>query len=339
MKKSIADVTSAYQARAVYEKLSKVKSAGFLPADEVRELFANLLKVVADGNTTGSIPFDLGDKIDIFPELRSPMHQQIIVNRSIKNFQSSDSRNRPIVALMEYVQKVGVDSAEGKRIESLLPTMNIRYDELGVLLKVFPKFAAARKEEISVLVFVQFNNGDRLLSEDILKELRNRVRGVEWVTSAGPKIITLVIERVRNDEKTLPERSQTITYSQNEVNMVGAVLLMPRNASYLYEVISGGAEIEYGYVVSAFADGKSIYDEVIRGRVGGEYRRCQNARIQNVFGGVSSAGFVANDDMQKRCSGPSSVSIQELRKDVFSKVVDSVLKVPPIMFVHELNYY
>jgi len=112
---------------------------------------------------------------------------------------------------------------------------------------------------------------------------------------------------------------------------------MPSNASYLYDVVSGGAEIEYGYVVSAVADSKTIYDEVIRGKVGGEYRSCQNARIQNVFGGVSSAGFVANDDMQRRCAGPSSASIDELRKEIFSKVVDGVLKVPPIKVAHELN--
>lgn len=167
--------------------------------------------------------------------------------------------------------------------------------------------------------------------------LRGRVHGVEWVPAAGPKTTTVVIERVRNDEKTLPERSQTITYAQGEVNLLSAALLMPRNASYLYEVVSGGAEIEYGYVVSAITDGKTIYDEVIRGKVGGEYRRCQNARIQNVFGGVTSAGFVANDDMQQRCSGPSSASMEDLRNDVFSKIVDGVLKVPPIKVAHELN--
>jgi len=141
--------------------------------------------------------------------------------------------------------------------------------------------------------------------------------------------------RVRNDEKILPERSQTITYDQSEINFLGAVLLMPCNVSYLYEVISGGAEIEYGFVVSAAADGSSIYDEVIREKVGGEYRRCQNVRIQNVFGGVSSATLVANNDMQRRCSGPRSVSIEELRKDIFSNVVDGVLSVPSIKVAHE----
>ena len=337
LEKSIVEVSSAYQAAAAFEKLSTVKSAGILPEDQVRELFTKLMKVVTDGNTSGSVPFDLGDKIDLFPELKSPAHQQIIVNRSIKNLQGNGSGSRPVSALVEYVQRIGIDSVEGKRIESLLPSMNIRRDELDAVAKVFPKFAAARKEEITARVFLQVKNGDRLLSEDLLQTLRSRVRGVEWVPSVGPKITTLVIERLRNDEKTLPERSQTITYAQHEVNLLSAALLMPRNASYLYEVVSGGAEIEYGYVVSAVADGKTIYDEVIRGKVGGEYRRCQNARIQNVFGGVSSAGFVANDDMQQRCAGPSSASIDELRKEIFSKVVDGVLKVPPIKVAHELN--
>ena len=333
----IVEVSSAYQAAAVFEKLSTVKSAGILPEDQVRDLFTKLMKVVTDGNTTGSVPFYLGDKIDLFPELKSPAHQQIIVNRSIKNLQDNGSGSRPVSALVEYVQRIGIDSVEGKRIESLLPSINIRRGELDAVAKVFPKFAAARKEEITARVFLQVKNGDRLLSEDLLQTLRSKVRGVEWVPSAGPKITTLVIERLRNDEKTLPERSQTITYAQHEVNLLSAALLMPRNASYLYEVVSGGAEIEYGYVVSAVADGKTIYDEVIRGKVGGEYRRCQNARIQNVFGGVSSAGFVANNDMQQRCAGPSSVSIDELRKEIFSKVVEAVLKVPPIKVAHELN--
>lgn len=112
---------------------------------------------------------------------------------------------------------------------------------------------------------------------------------------------------------------------------------MPKKATYAYEVVSGGAEIEYGYVVSAIADGKSIHDELIRGKVDGQYRRCQNARIQNVFGGVSPADFVANEDMQQRCSGPSSVAIEDLRKEVLLKIIDGVMKVAPIKAFHELN--
>ena len=231
LEKLIADVSNAYKAAAVFEILSTAKSAGIFSEDQARDLFANLSKVVADGNTTGSVPFDLGDNIDLFPELRSPAHQQIIVNRSIKNLQGNGSASRPVATFMEYVQRIGTDSLEGKRVESLLPTMNIRRDELDVVAKVFPKFAAARKEEITARVFVQVKNGDRLLSDDLLQTLRSRIRGVEWVPSAGPRTTTLVIERLRNDEKTLPERSQTVTYAQYEVNLLSAALLMPRNAS------------------------------------------------------------------------------------------------------------
>ena len=114
-------------------------------------------------------------------------------------------------------------------------------------------------------------------------------------------------------------------------------MLMPRNASYIYETVSGGSTIEYGYVISAVIDGKTVADDLIRGKVGGEYKRCQNSRIQNVFGGTTSAGFVANDDMRQRCSGPSSISIEQLRQEIFSKVLDGVLKIPSIKRAHELN--
>ncbi len=112
---------------------------------------------------------------------------------------------------------------------------------------------------------------------------------------------------------------------------------MPRNASYLYDVISGGAEIEYGYVITAVADNKTVYDKLVRGKVEREYKRCQNKRIQNVFGGVNSAGFIANDDMKNRCSGQSSLDINDLRGEVFSILVEGILSVPSIREVHDLN--
>ncbi len=334
--KRIADVSDGFQAAAAYAKLVTVKTPGIFSESQIGELFARLEKTVADGNTTGSVPFVLGDKLDYFPDLRSPSHQQIIIDRTISYLQKGSGVRR-VAALMDYVLRVGLDSTEGKRIGSLLPTMNIRRDELDAVAKVFPKYAAVRKDEITARVLLQVKNGDRILADDLRQSLRDKVRGIEWVSSADPKTTVLTIERIRNDEKILPEQSQTIIYAQHEVDIMSAVLLMPRNASYIYEVVSGGAELEYGYVVTATADGKVIYDELIRGKVGGQYRRCQNARIQNVFGGTSSSGFVANDDMRQRCAGPSSASIEQLRQEVFSKIMDGVLKVPPIKLAHELN--
>lgn len=150
--------------------------------------------------------------------------------------------------------------------------------------------------------------------------------------------LTLTIERVRHNEKMIPEKAQTITYSQYQVDAFKAALLMPNNASYLYEVISGGAEIEYGYVLTAEEEGKPVYEEIVRGKAEERYQRCQNARVQNVFGGVSSAGFEANDDMKQRCSGAATtVSIENLRENIYANLAKAALKVPSIKAVHNLN--
>lgn len=320
-----------------FTRLNVIKSAGIFSEQQMGDLIAKFSKKITEGNVSGSMPFDLSDNLASLPALGSPFHQQIIVDRSIKKLQSLDSYSRPLVQLLDYVQTVGVGSPLGKRVESLLSTMNIRRTELESVAKIFPKYAAARKDEITARAFLQIKNGDRLLADDFLALFRSKIPGVEWVSVPGPKIVTVVIERVRNDEKVISESSQTITYAQHEVNMVNAVLLMPRNASFIYDVVSGGAEIEFGYVVSATMDGKLVHDEVVRGKVGGGYQRCQNARIQNVFGGVSSAGFVANDDMQKRCTVPNSASLDELRALVFSRVAASVRKVPSIKNAEEMN--
>lgn len=336
LEKKILDVSDAHQAATVFDKLATVRSSGVLSENQMSSLFGAIGKAVTDGNISGSVPFVLGDITDNFPQLNSESHQQIMVNRSIANLQRKGLRIRPVRALMDYAGRLGTDSVEGRRIESLLPTMNIRRDEIEFVAKVFPMFAAVRKDEISTRVLLQVKNGDRLFAEDLRQALSAGIRGIDWVSVAGPRTITLAIERVRNDEKVMPEQSQTITYAQHEVDTLNAVLLMPRNASYIYEIIAGGAEIEYGYVVSAKLDDKMVHDEVIRGTVKKEYRRCQNSRIQNVFGGTSSARFEANDDMRRRCSGQGSASIEALRQEVLSKIVDGVVKVPPINVVQDL---
>lgn len=337
LEKGITDILSGSGAVVAYEQLSIAKTVGIFAEDEMNGLFVKLERAITEGNIYGSIPFDLDDKIDYFSALKDPVHQKIIVDRTITNLQNSGSTIRPIKGLLEYVKRVGVASAEGKKIKSLLPTMNIRRGELELVATVFPDFAASRKDELTARVFLQVKGADRLFMEDLLQALRANIRGIEWVPAPGEKTVTLTVERVRYDEKTQPERSQTITYAQHEVSLIHAALFMPRNASYLYEVISGGAEIEYGYVVTALAEGKTIHDEVVRGKLGGEYRRCQNARIQNVFGGVTSAGFVANSHMEQTCAGQNAVSMDALRSEVFSKLVDGVLKVRPIKAVHDLN--
>lgn len=336
----VTGVNDARTAATAYKSLADAKGLDIVASERIDNLMRSLRTRVTDGNVSGTVAIELGTILesfpDYFPDLRLPNHQRIIVNRTISNLQRNEG-NRPVKELMQHVEKNGIGSDEGRRIESLLPTLKIRRDEIQIIEPLFPQFAAKRRKEMTTRVVFQVKNADRLFEDDLRKKFLGTIRGIEWSSVVDPTAVTLFVEKLRNDERIQPERTETITYSQGQVNFLASALLMPRNASYLYEVISGGAEIEYGYVVSAYSGGRSIFDEVVRGRVGSETRRCQNARIQNVFGGVSSAEFVANDDMQSRCNGAASVSIDSLRNDVLTKIVESVLRVPPISATHSLN--
>ncbi|MBC7623061.1 MAG: hypothetical protein H7232_06725 [Aeromicrobium sp.] len=318
-------------------KLNGARRASLLAPEQFAGLRRRLADRVIAGNLQGTIFYDMSISMDFFPELNTPQHQAILLERTLANLQTDRPSKTQVAALMKYVETIGRDSMEGQRIEALLPRMNFRRAELVEVAKQYPDFAEKRLEGATLRVFLEVKNADRLAADDVLSALREKIIGVDWVPSPGPKITTLTIERVRNDEKTLSEQTQTITYSQYEVNLIEAMLLMPRNASFRYEFVTGGAEIDYGYVVKATRDGTNNYEQVVRGKVSGESRRCINPRIQNVFGGVTAAGFVANSDMANRCSGSTSVSMESLRKDVFSKLVEGVLNVPSIKVVHAMN--
>lgn len=334
----ISNINNAFLAELALKKIKLASSAKIFTGNQSQELILKLNNTISSGNKSGAIPFDLSSNTKLFPDLNLPEHRRIIVDRTIKELQENPtSKTRPIAALMSYVNDVGKHSTEGRRIESFLPSMKIHRDELEIVAKQFPLFIEARSNEITVSAILQVKNIDRLQFDDIINILKLKTRGIDWITSPIVKATTVTIERVRHDERFISENSKTIMYARHEVDLLNAALLMPKNASYLYELVSSGTEIDYGYIVKAEINGKLIHDELVRGKVGGEYRRCQNARIQNVFGGTTPAGFIANADMQQKCNDHPILSIEMLREEVLSKIVDSVLKIPPLKAIHEVN--
>lgn len=337
LKRSISTINDAYSARRIYDKLKLIKDEDILSGAIVDDLYDAFYRKISEGNITGNIPFILGDNIENYPVFNESIHKEKIIQRTIDGLRNQNSERRPVKELMQYIEKHGIDSKESNYVKSALPDLNITRDELEYVRKVFPEFAELRSKELTIDVNFELVNGDRLIEDDLRKIFHERIKGVNWVRATKPGVVKLVVEVVRNNERILPEQSQTITYAQYQVNLLSAALLMPKNASYHYEVITGGVEIEYGYIVRAY-DGESlVYENVVRGTEQRKYSKCQNARIQNVFGGVSAASFIANNDMQSRCSGVGFVSLDQVRKDIYKKIVDDILNIPIIRKVHKLN--
>ena len=101
----------------------------------------------------------------------------------------------------------------------------------------------------------------------------------------------------------------------------------------MYDIASGRNEIEYGYVIDWTPFGAAKHETVVRGTVGGSYSHRTNYRIRNVFGGINPANFIANEDMKRRCSGPSKVSLDDLRRQVISKIVDAIASIDEVQEV------
>ncbi len=332
----ITEIASSSDAVQMLDKLMLHQNDKVFNQGETAFLMTKLDTKVAESNASGAIPFVFGDEYIRFKSLSDPINTKLVLDRTISTLQSSTVGLRPMKGLMDYATSPVTSIRDKRRIESLLPTLNVRRDELDVVGAVFPNFVSIRRKQITSYVAIQFKSADRIIQSDITAVLRSRIKGVDWIAAPNAESTLLTIELIRNNEKHIPEQRKTVIYERYQVDTAAALFLMPRNATYIYDDISGGVEIEYGYGIIAQYKGKVIYDGIARGKVERLYHKCENSRIQNVFGGVSSADFMANNEMRGRCSGTQPVSFDEIRTDVYRAVAEEVLRVPTIKSAHEM---
>jgi hypothetical protein len=328
---SVISINSARLMNDVLEKVatSKMLSDGEMQA--ARDKFAAHLRT---SNESGSIFFTVTAGMTSVAPLADPQQMRIIYERTIKSYQDKSFGSRDMQALITYVRS---DPQLTNDLRAALPTMNVRATELDQVALIDPSFANHRKAQLSMKAHLSVKNADRLFADDVVSRLNADIRGVTWVSSEQPGALELVVERVRDAEKVLPVESRTVTYSYYQVDVLKAALFMPKNASYLFDLKTGGAELDFGYVVSAWKNGVKLQEDVLRGKLGGAFRKCENPRIVNVFGGVSSAGFIANSDMESACSGKREVSMDSLRSELLGKISADVLGMPEISEIHSMN--
>ncbi|WP_147328223.1 MULTISPECIES: hypothetical protein [unclassified Duganella] len=333
---SIFRIGTTQQAINIQSELSRAVSTHLLAERYDKALQSQLSARITSGNTDGSIPFLISPEIANISELAASDQMSLVYNRTLSYYREN-SINRNMAELIKYAMRDGESSTDAKRFAENLPSLRVRSEELDLLAPYFPNFVVERRKEITLKVHLTVKNADRLFADDIQTHFSKAMRGIIWMSVSGEDVIELSVERVRNEERVMPDSTQTVTYSYSDVNIFSAALLMPKNASYLFDLIKGGASIDYGYVIAAQSGRIGKFESVARGKVESNYKKCQNARIQNVFGGVSRAEFVANDHMQQECNGTSQVSIDDLRNQVMDSILAQTLSIPVIKATHEAN--
>ncbi|QEI07846.1 hypothetical protein FXN63_19885 [Pigmentiphaga aceris] len=324
---SLRGVQSSQQRR---ESLQTLRREEVLPAANTDWLNRFFDAEMTSANKSGAIPITLFDDISDLPALQLPQPRRLILDRTISRLaREPDAASRPIARMIAFYKLDDTSMEEKTLIRNALMKLKLRRSELDAVGEVFNDVAVARRNELTTTATLVVLGADRLFKDDLAQTIGIEP-GIEWV-AGGATVVT--VEKLRHNETVQPERAQTVIYAFHEVDILKAALLMPKNASYLYELISSGSSVEYGYVVTATTGGKPIFEEVVRGTISSEGGRCQNARVQNVFGGVTPASFTANDDMLARCRGETAEGVDVLRSKVNRQIAAAVMRVPALKMI------
>lgn len=312
---------------------SQSSSRGLISPAQEQELLTLSEQVAVDGNRTGNIPFDYSDEISAFPGLATPEAQSTIFRRSLEKIATASYPSTAnIKGVFGRAAIAGPKSQEASMVLAALPGMKLSANEIReYVAAAFPEHARKMLSERSATVKLVIDPEDRLLYEDLATKVRTISSNLTLVTGSEQPTVTVTVKKLQWEERREPERTQPVVYSQGDVNLLAAVMLMPRNASYLYDVTTGGVEVAYAFEIKANGKGMQPYDHLLRDKTNRTWRSCSNARIQNVFGGVQRADFVANDHMAQTCNGGGTpVSADRLRDSVLDDVIRSIKRIPVI---------
>jgi hypothetical protein len=297
----------------------------------ISKLADKIGKKLYQGNISSSLPIDLTEISDDFPSLKSGKHVKKMADRTIKNLQINDTnRAVQIDALTKYISDNLNNADELSRIEKFLPTLNLSDDEIRLFIHFFPNYSKNSNGEVASEVMLELKNADRLVFEDMRSMFESYTNKINWVDTPKKDTLIIVIDQARFIEKLLPEKVENVIYERNQVNFVNAVFDMPNHASFVYDVVTIENKIEYGYIISAYSAGVKISEEIVRGHVESNSVSCRNAKIQNVFGGVLPSGFIANEDMARRCRNDGEKTSDELKTEVYKEVLNAILRIPGI---------
>lgn len=202
---------------------------------------------VARKNSAGEVNWLLGDDITNLYSLQSPEAQKIIFERSLDAMTDKQRPQGLAKALAEYLSKPGGTSIDLNNAKQKLWKTSLRRSELQEFQRVFPDLVTTKLADLTVYVQINVTPSDRLMEEDLKEKIR-QISSNYMVLKNGEQgnatTINIAVEKLRSEDRQLPSQSQTITYAQHDVDLLKAALLMPRNASYMYDWKTGGVELE-----------------------------------------------------------------------------------------------
>ena len=299
---------------------------------ELNTLNEKLAKKVYRMVLHGDLHLDLTVDMDAFPLLSTEKYASLLFENTIEKIRiKSHDRYKQIACLVSYLNTNKHNNELLNRTKEILPSLNLDSLEYSAFQSIYsPTELLVAPSISSKTINLEVIGSDRLLLLDILDAFDSDLsNNITWVTDDTKNALKIVIEQARYAERNIPEKIDTIIYRRGQVNLVDAIFTMPEYSTFSFETVTNETDIEYAYFIKLFKNEKKISEKIVRGTSKLSNTTCRNARIQNAFGGSIPPNFIANDDMQRRCSAPIK-SIEDIRRSIYKNLLKNTLQMPDI---------
>lgn len=327
-------LASSSDALTAAVRIRRMRVTGILTDEQLHSLDMELDKAIVAYIDSGKRPYFTLSSVSELPILgREPYLREIVIGTLQNLKQEYDYSN--LSALLSFYDKQPETSLYRKEVTDALPQLKIRRDDLvtGPIPRLFPSFASAQLAARTVPISIKTDPSRRLLEEDVMTVLRSRSPALLVSRDENSKLasLTVVIRELQLDERNTPPGTQTVVVDHSAVDIMTAVLLLPRNASVLFDVTKGESSLEYAYELILMVNGKPAGEKLLRDRTKENWHQCSNLRYQNVFGGVGALGVWPNQQVQSFCqSGQEPVSPAKLKSRAHQTIVNSILAFDPV---------
>lgn len=209
------------------------------------------------------------------------------------------------------------DAEIGANVKRFIGRVELGKSQLtDEVAEAFPDVAKKEIAKREILIKIVTDSNDPFIDE--LPEALAAVD--EWITVDDDAKRKLNIARLRFNERESGPVIRTLTVQSLDL---GTLLVIPRNASVLYDSVSTSYDISWSMSVSDSA-GKG--SKVISGKNGAQRIECSNVRYRNVFGGEGALSFMPSD-IQGYCNSTRSVDFEAMRKDAVRRIAQEIVSV------------
>lgn len=192
----------------------------------------------------------------------------LVIVHTRNSFTSTEGKppaDRLVESVIAFVAGRGKTSSEHETLRRALPTIDFSVSQLQANVRsVYPDFADAALAKPCPFDLLKTEPSRRLLEEDLAGVLQRRSSLGSVTRQRRADTVTIPLKEVQYEERQTPEQTSTVTVGWGDHDAGVAVLLVPRNASTLFEVTEGAAEISWAYDVIARRGGSVVHEKLVR---------------------------------------------------------------------------